>query len=283
MQETVIYPYLQPTAISLLKQAREYAAESGILESNILPGQSNSFFIVPWTGTKEISTLAKLLSNGLKQQLEICSAIDWRYYLSVTIGIGADMNFCIRETNIGRMIMKKDSANDERHSKIGGIGITFFPDILKGEPQERISSKDLYYMFNKESTHVTTPLYRTFANLSHALNGKNDISFQYTEKGFLDVFVNVNDGQGFRINLSNYDTEVTLHPHAIGKARMDDELNLKILEMYDKQFGTKFKLLFDEIKRCHEEQMEIGKQFFDEEITEETKKQITFEINEELL
>lgn len=199
------------------------------------------------------------------------------------IGIGADINFCIRETNIGRMIMKKDSANDERHSKIGGIGITFFPDILKGEPQERISSKDLYYTFYKDSTHVATPLYRTFANLTHALNGKNDISFQYTEKGFLDVFVSVNDGKGFRINLSNYDTEITLHPHEIGKARMDDELNLKILEMYDNQFGTKFKLLFDEIKRCHEEQMEIGKQFFDEEITEETKKQITFDINEELL
>ena len=90
LQETVIYPYLQPTAISLLKQAREYAAESSILESNILPGQSNSFFIVPWTGTKEISSLAKLLSNGLKQQLEIFSVVDLRYYLSVTSGISVD-------------------------------------------------------------------------------------------------------------------------------------------------------------------------------------------------
>ena len=90
LQETDIYPYLQPTAISLLKSAREYAIESGLLKSNILPGQGNSFFIVPWTGTKEISTLAQLLSNGLKQQLEIFSAIDLRYYLSVTSGIGVN-------------------------------------------------------------------------------------------------------------------------------------------------------------------------------------------------
>lgn len=200
-----------------------------------------------------------------------------------TIGVGADMNFCIRETNVGRIVMKKDSVNDGRHSVLGGIGITFFPDILKGEPQERIASIDLYHNFNKAATHVTTPLYRTYANLTHALNGRRDVSFQYTEKGFLDVYVDVSKGKGFRINLNNFNDEVTLHDHEMGKPKIYGERPFEYLSECDKIFKTNYKLLLDEVIRCHEEQMKIGQKFFDEEITEETKKQITFDINEELI
>ena len=87
LQETVVYPYLQPTAIRLLEHTRQYAAESGLLESNIIPGQNNNFYIVPWIGTRTVSTLAQLLTHGLRQPLEISSATDCRYYLSVTSGL----------------------------------------------------------------------------------------------------------------------------------------------------------------------------------------------------
>ena len=87
LQESVIYPYLQPNATNLLVQARTFAKETGLLESNILQCGEKSFFIAPWVGTKEIRTIAKLLSCGLKDQLDIYSVASSRYYLQVTTGL----------------------------------------------------------------------------------------------------------------------------------------------------------------------------------------------------
>ena len=90
LQESVVYPYLQPNAANLLAQARMFAMETGLLESDILQCGEKSFFISPWVGTKEIRTIAKLLSCGLKNQLDIYSVASSRYYLQVTTGLSPE-------------------------------------------------------------------------------------------------------------------------------------------------------------------------------------------------
>lgn len=89
LQENVIYPYLQPNAKKLLEDARQYVADNGLLDSEVFPCGEKSFFIVPWSGTKEIRTIAKLLSCGLKQKLKIYSVSSSFYYLQVT----SDLNY----------------------------------------------------------------------------------------------------------------------------------------------------------------------------------------------
>lgn len=90
LQESVLYPYLQPNAVALLTQARTYAAESGLLNNDVFPCGDRSFFVAPWVGTKEIRTISKLLSCGLKQQLDVYSVASSRYYLQITSGLSVD-------------------------------------------------------------------------------------------------------------------------------------------------------------------------------------------------
>ena len=70
-----------------------FATETGLLESDILQCGEKSFFIAPWVGTKEIRTIAKLLSCGLKSQLDIYSVASSWYYLQVTTGLGPEEFF----------------------------------------------------------------------------------------------------------------------------------------------------------------------------------------------
>lgn len=88
LQEDAVYAYLRPNAVSLLERARAYAAESGLLSSEVLPCGDGSFFIAPWVGTKEIRTISKLLSCGLKQKLDVRSVEGAGFYLRVTSGLG---------------------------------------------------------------------------------------------------------------------------------------------------------------------------------------------------
>lgn len=90
LQESVVYPHLQPNAANLLAQARMFAMETGLLESDILQCGEKSFFIAPWVGTKEIRTIAKLLSCGLKNQLDIYSVASSWYYLQITTGLSPE-------------------------------------------------------------------------------------------------------------------------------------------------------------------------------------------------
>ena len=55
--ENTIYPYLRPNAQKLLSEARELARESGLLKRDILPCGDTSFFLCPWTGTREMRTI----------------------------------------------------------------------------------------------------------------------------------------------------------------------------------------------------------------------------------
>ncbi|MGM9602980.1 MAG: DEAD/DEAH box helicase, partial [Faecousia sp.] len=88
--EDTIYPYLRPNAQKLLSEARKLARESGLLKSDILPCGNTSFFLCPWTGTREIRTIGKLLSCGLKEHLDIFSVANSYHYLQVTSDLGVE-------------------------------------------------------------------------------------------------------------------------------------------------------------------------------------------------
>ena len=90
LQEDTIYTYLQPNAQRLLSDARNYARENGLLDSKVLPCSENSFFLCPWCGTREIRTMAKLFSCGLKQILDIYAVASFHYYLQITSGLSLD-------------------------------------------------------------------------------------------------------------------------------------------------------------------------------------------------
>lgn len=92
--EDTIYSYLRPNAQQLLSQAREYARESGLLNSEVLPCGDASFFLCPWTGTKELRTISKLLSCGLKKYLDIFSVASSYHYLQVTSGLSVEECMC---------------------------------------------------------------------------------------------------------------------------------------------------------------------------------------------
>lgn len=78
------YAYLLPNARKLLKESRLYARENGLLENKIIPCDGHTFYICPWIGTKQIRTLAKMLSCGLKKPLKIISVSSAQYYIRVT-------------------------------------------------------------------------------------------------------------------------------------------------------------------------------------------------------
>lgn len=87
LQEDTLYPYLQKNAIQILSDARKRARESGILEHDIIPYAAKSYSLCPWVGTKEIRTIAKLFSYGLKEHLDIRSIANLGYYLRFTSGL----------------------------------------------------------------------------------------------------------------------------------------------------------------------------------------------------
>lgn len=74
--EDTVYPYLRPNAQKLLLEARKYARESGLLNREVILCGNKSFYICPWTGSKELRTINALLSFGLKERLDIFSVLD---------------------------------------------------------------------------------------------------------------------------------------------------------------------------------------------------------------
>lgn len=113
LQEDLIYKYLQPNAVKMLVDARIFAAEHGFLDSSILLIGTNRFLILPWVGTKEVRTIAKLLSYGLKKQLDIYSVVSTHYYMEVTSGLSIESFFerfrdCSIDMNNPDEILQKD-------------------------------------------------------------------------------------------------------------------------------------------------------------------------------
>ncbi len=101
LHEDVIYPYLQPGAVAILTRARQFVRESNLLDADMIPMDEHSFYLCPWIGTKELTTIKALLSNGLKSELMVYSVISSRHYLQVTTGLSvADFVKKVRQLNV---------------------------------------------------------------------------------------------------------------------------------------------------------------------------------------
>ena len=97
LQEDICYTYLQPNARRLLSRARKDARDSGILDCKIIPYNQNSFFICPWCGTREIKTISKLFTCGLKEKFDIYTVASSYYYLQIISGL--DLKEFLSECN----------------------------------------------------------------------------------------------------------------------------------------------------------------------------------------
>lgn len=94
LAEDAAYPYLQPGARALLDQARACARESGLLDRAVIPCEGGAFLLCPWTGSRELRTLERLLNHGLKDRLGILRAVRTGHILTVASELGLDA--CMR-------------------------------------------------------------------------------------------------------------------------------------------------------------------------------------------
>lgn len=83
LEEDTIYPYLQPQAAKLLEDARRTSRELGLLTKDVHSNGDGNYVFLPWTGTKELRTIARLLSGGLKKDMGILSVEIEQYFIRV--------------------------------------------------------------------------------------------------------------------------------------------------------------------------------------------------------
>lgn len=86
LEDYTIYPYLAPNAVNRLERARRLARESGLLKQTIIPAGGDSFFILPWIGSKPFRTLELLLKNKLSERLYLRSIVPMEPYYMVVAG-----------------------------------------------------------------------------------------------------------------------------------------------------------------------------------------------------
>ena len=87
LEEDTMYPYLVNDAKEVLCNARKLAKDSGILTYDVIKYDEKSYYICPWTGTKNIKTMVRLLSKGFNELLDIREVKYENYYLSFTTGL----------------------------------------------------------------------------------------------------------------------------------------------------------------------------------------------------
>jgi ATP-dependent Lhr-like helicase len=86
LADDVIYSYLAPNAVNRLERARRLVKESGMLSSYVIPAGGDSFFIMPWVGSKQFRTLERLIKNNLKDKLGLRSVVPMEPYYMVVAG-----------------------------------------------------------------------------------------------------------------------------------------------------------------------------------------------------
>lgn len=86
LQDSAIYPYLSPRAVNRLERARRLARESGLLNKIVLPAGGDSFFILPWTGSRPFRTLERLLKNNLTDRLALRAVVPMEPYYMIVSG-----------------------------------------------------------------------------------------------------------------------------------------------------------------------------------------------------
>jgi ATP-dependent Lhr-like helicase len=85
LQDRTIYSYLKPNAVIRLEQARRFAQESGLLKQSIIAAGGDSFYILPWLGSKAFRTLERLLKYEWFYDLNLRSIMASEpYYLTVS-------------------------------------------------------------------------------------------------------------------------------------------------------------------------------------------------------
>ena len=87
LESDASYPYLREKASKLLEDSRKIAKETNITNKNMIKYAEKSYYICPWTGTKEIRSIAKLLLHELKDELDVRSVENFGYYLTFTSGL----------------------------------------------------------------------------------------------------------------------------------------------------------------------------------------------------
>lgn len=128
LEEETVYPYLRPNAAKLLDKARKYAEECGLLEKEIHPW-AGGFIILPWVGTKELRTMDRLLSCGLRNELRVTSVDMQRHYLVVRSGLDAKefvekIHSCEVDTeNPGMVLPEKKAPRVDKYDSMA-------PDVL---------------------------------------------------------------------------------------------------------------------------------------------------------
>ncbi|MBQ7915979.1 MAG: ATP-dependent helicase, partial [Firmicutes bacterium] len=70
--------------------ARQEARRSGMLSMDLVPTGAKSFYLAPWTGTKELRTISKLLTCGLADTLDVYNVGVHDHYLHITSGLDLD-------------------------------------------------------------------------------------------------------------------------------------------------------------------------------------------------
>ena len=86
LADDVIYSYLAPNAVNRLERARRLVRESGMLRSSVIPAGGDSFFIMPWVGSRQFRTLERLIKNNLKEKLDLRSVVPMEPYYMVVAG-----------------------------------------------------------------------------------------------------------------------------------------------------------------------------------------------------
>lgn len=86
LAENTLYSYLSPRAVNRLERARRLARESGLLEKTVLPAGGDSYFILPWTGSKPFRTLERMLMHRLADTQTLRSVVPMEPYYFVVAG-----------------------------------------------------------------------------------------------------------------------------------------------------------------------------------------------------
>lgn len=136
----MIYPYLQPGAVAILTQARQLVREIKLLDADIIPIDEHSFYLCPWIGTKELTTIKAMLSNGLKSELMVYSVMGSRHYLQVTTGL-----------SVADFAKKAQQLNVDIHCPDLVLPIDFAPKIDKYDlmvPDMLLRKAALYNQFD---------------------------------------------------------------------------------------------------------------------------------------
>jgi len=140
LHEDIIYPYLQPGAVAILTQTRQFVRKANLLNADIIPIDEHSFYLCPWIGTKELKTIKALLFNGLKSGLMVYSVLGSRHYLQVTTGL-----------SVTDFVKKARQLNIDIHCPDFVLPMEFAPKIDKYDsmvPETLLRKAALYNQFD---------------------------------------------------------------------------------------------------------------------------------------